>query len=151
MSELQELSGKALLPGFSDDDDQEELIVSTVNEISQLFKGCERRLKEMQRTKSEGSADEVRVAPQHRQRAATPPQSRDPSAMAARGARLTHRAVARCSRSCGKTSSGALLSSCRTSAPSSGEATRAIRRSSRDRPSRSASTTMPNAHVNVHA
>ena len=63
VSELQDMSGKALLPGFNDDDDQEEIIVSTVAEISQYFKDCERRLKEMSRTKSEGSGDEVRRHP----------------------------------------------------------------------------------------
>ena len=59
VSELQTLSGKALLPGFADDDDQEEVIAVTVQEVSGLFKDCERRLKEMGRTKSEGSGDEV--------------------------------------------------------------------------------------------
>ena len=60
VSELTALSGKALLPGFSDDDDQEELIASTVAEVSVLFKECERRLKEMNRSKAEGTGDEVR-------------------------------------------------------------------------------------------
>ena len=69
ITELASLSGKALLPGFADDDDQEELIASTVSEVSSLFKECERRLKEMNRSKAEGTADEVsdddRGAPAH--------------------------------------------------------------------------------------
>lgn len=64
VSELQTLSGKALLPGFADDDDQEEVIASTVQDVSALFKECEKRLKEMSRTKSEGSGDEVCSAQQ---------------------------------------------------------------------------------------
>jgi len=58
ISELQTTSGKALLPGFADDDDSEEVIAATVQEISGLFKECERRLKEMSRAKSEGGGDE---------------------------------------------------------------------------------------------
>ena len=54
------MSGKALLPGFADDDDdQEDQIKCTEADITALFRECERRLKEMSRTKSDGSADEV--------------------------------------------------------------------------------------------
>uniref|UniRef100_A0A7S2DJZ6 t-SNARE coiled-coil homology domain-containing protein n=1 Tax=Haptolina brevifila TaxID=156173 RepID=A0A7S2DJZ6_9EUKA len=61
ISELNERAGKALLPGFGDDDDdQEELIAQTGEEVSQLFKDCEKRLKDLGRSKVEGSADEVR-------------------------------------------------------------------------------------------
>ena len=70
VSELQTLSGKALLPGFADDDDQEEVIAATVQEVSSLFKECERRLKEMGRTKSEGSGDEVNARARAAQRRA---------------------------------------------------------------------------------
>ena len=56
------MSGKALLPGFADDDeDQEDQIKATEADVTTLFRECERRLKEMSRTKSEGSADEVGV------------------------------------------------------------------------------------------
>ena len=56
------MSGKALLPGFADDDDQDEQIASTESDVTALFRECERRLKTMGRTKSEGTADEVRAA-----------------------------------------------------------------------------------------
>ena len=55
------MSGKALLPGFGDDDDQEEMIAQTVSEVSALFKECERRLKEMKSATSTSSGDEVRA------------------------------------------------------------------------------------------
>ena len=62
VSELTTMSGKALLPGFADDDeDQEDQIKQSEADITTLFRECERRLKEMGRTKSEGSADEVRL------------------------------------------------------------------------------------------
>ena len=57
------MSGKALLPGFADDDDQEDQIKATEADVTALFKDCERRLKEMGRTKAEGSADEVSLLP----------------------------------------------------------------------------------------
>ena len=81
ISELQTTSGKALLPGFADDDDSEEVIAATVQEISGLFKECERRLKEMSRAKSEGGGDEVtccraRRCPPPRLRASPPPRLR---------------------------------------------------------------------------
>jgi len=57
-SELTERAGKALLPGFGDEDDQEELIAQTGDEVSQLFKDCERRLKELGRAKGAGATDE---------------------------------------------------------------------------------------------
>ena len=60
-SELTERAGKALLPGFGDDDDQEELIAQTGDEVSQLFKDCERRLKELGRAKGAGATDEVSI------------------------------------------------------------------------------------------
>ena len=41
------MSGKALLPGFNDDEDQEDQIKSTEADITALFRECERRLKEM--------------------------------------------------------------------------------------------------------
>ena len=54
------MSGKALLPGFADDEeDQEDEIKSHEADITALFRECERRLKEMGRTKSEGTQDEV--------------------------------------------------------------------------------------------
>ena len=56
------MSGKKLLPGFADDEeDQEDQIKETEADVTTLFRECERRLKEMSRTKSEGSADEVSV------------------------------------------------------------------------------------------
>lgn len=58
ISELSTMSGKALLPGFNDDDDQEDEIKTLEDELSALFKECDRRLKEMSRTKSEGTDDE---------------------------------------------------------------------------------------------
>ena len=61
VSELTTLSGKALLPSFADDDgDQEELIAQTVQEVSALFKECEKRLKALTAAKSEGASDEAR-------------------------------------------------------------------------------------------
>jgi len=59
ISELNTSTGKALLPGFADDDDQEEHISNTVGEVSTLFKDCERRLKELINSKDEGTDDEV--------------------------------------------------------------------------------------------
>jgi len=59
VSELSTMSGKALLPGFADDDDQEDQIKCTEADITALFRECERRLKEMGRTEADGSADEV--------------------------------------------------------------------------------------------
>mmetsp|Transcript_5171 Transcript_5171/g.13608 ORF Transcript_5171/g.13608 Transcript_5171/m.13608 type:complete len:323 (-) Transcript_5171:243-1211(-) len=58
ISELNTSTGKALLPGFADDDDQEEHISNTVGEVSTLFKDCERRLKELINSKDEGTDDE---------------------------------------------------------------------------------------------
>jgi hypothetical protein len=75
VSEMQTQTGKALLPGFADDDDQEELIAQTVTEVSGLFKDCERRLKEMGRTKAEGSGDEVRTVHTEPIRPISPPSS----------------------------------------------------------------------------
>jgi len=58
ISELNTSTGKALLPGFADDDDQEDQIGQTVTEVSGLFKDCERRLKDLVNSKDEGTADE---------------------------------------------------------------------------------------------
>ena len=69
VSELSTMSGKALLPGFADDDDQEDQIKELETDITALFRECERRLKEMTRTKSQGSADEV----SHARRPRAPP------------------------------------------------------------------------------
>jgi hypothetical protein len=56
------MSGKKLLPGFADDDDDEDMIKSTETDITTLFRECEKRLRKMGQTKSEGAADEVRAA-----------------------------------------------------------------------------------------
>ena len=65
VSELNTSAGKALLPGFADDDDSEDLVGNTIGEVKGLFQDCERKLKELIKTKSEGSQDEVsaRFAP----------------------------------------------------------------------------------------
>ena len=55
------MSGKKLLPGFADDDDDEDMIKTTEAEITTLFRDCEKRLRVMGQTKSEGGADEVRT------------------------------------------------------------------------------------------
>ena len=60
VKELSEVSGKALLPGFGDDEeDNEDTISRTVQEITALFRECERRLKEIHNARDEGSGDEV--------------------------------------------------------------------------------------------
>ena len=60
VQELGEVSGKHLLPGFGEEeDDHEETIASTVQEITGLFKECERRLKEIHNAENDGSGDEV--------------------------------------------------------------------------------------------
>ena len=60
VQELGEVSGKHLLPGFGEEeDDHEETIASTVQEITGLFKECERRLKEIHNAANDGSGDEV--------------------------------------------------------------------------------------------
>ena len=57
------MSGKKLLPGFADDDeDDEDQIKSTEADITTLFRECEKRLREMGRTKTEGTTDEVKLA-----------------------------------------------------------------------------------------
>ena len=58
VSELSTLSGKALLPGFADDDDQEDQIKELEADVTTLFRDCERRLKQMGSTKADGSSDE---------------------------------------------------------------------------------------------
>ena len=60
VKELSEVSGKHLLPGFGDEEeDNEDTITRTVQEITVLFRDCERRLKEIHNTPGEGSGDEV--------------------------------------------------------------------------------------------
>ena len=60
VKELSEVSGKALLPGFGDDEeDNEDTISRTVQEITALFRECERRLKEIHNARDEGTGDEV--------------------------------------------------------------------------------------------
>jgi len=59
VAELSQLSGKHLLPGFGEDDDCEEQITQLTQEISRLFKECERRMKEMSSMKNEGTRDEA--------------------------------------------------------------------------------------------
>ena len=87
VGELQTLSGKHLLPGFGEEEDQardaararsarrardpsfsgsqEEQIAQTVQELSTLFKESERRLREVAAAKSDGTGDEVRGHPRH--------------------------------------------------------------------------------------
>ena len=61
VAELQTLSGKHLLPGFGEDENEhEERIAEAVQEISTLFKECERRLKHITDAKNDGPDDEVR-------------------------------------------------------------------------------------------
>ena len=60
VGELQTLSGKHLLPGFGEEEDQEEQIAHTVQELTTLFKESERRLKEIMASKSEASDEAVR-------------------------------------------------------------------------------------------
>ena len=59
VKELGEVSAKHLLPGFGEEEDHEEIIARTVQEITQLFKDCERRLKEIHAEQNDGSGDEV--------------------------------------------------------------------------------------------
>jgi len=60
VAELQTLIGKHLLPSFDDDENEhEEQIAATVQEISSLFKACEHRLQEVARMKDAGDGDEV--------------------------------------------------------------------------------------------
>jgi len=60
IKELSEVSGKHLLPGFGDEEeDNEDTITRTVQEITVLFRDCERRLKEIHNTPGEGSGDEA--------------------------------------------------------------------------------------------
>jgi len=60
IKELSEVSGKALLPGFGDDEeDNEDTISRTVQEITTLFRECERRLKEIHNARDEGTGDEA--------------------------------------------------------------------------------------------
>jgi len=49
--------GKALLPGFGDEEDQDEQIASTVAEVSSLFKECEQRLRQMDSAAVAGDDD----------------------------------------------------------------------------------------------
>ena len=61
VAELQTLSGKHLLPSFGDDENEhEEAIAETVQEISSLFKACEHRMQEVASSKHAGAGDEVR-------------------------------------------------------------------------------------------
>jgi hypothetical protein len=114
------MSGKALLPGFADDDDQEDNIKVLESEVGDLFRECEKRLKAMGRTKSEGTADEV-SSPRARPASAcgARPRRRAPSA-SVRGSRTPPPARVRRSRTCGRTLSGAPHSSCRTWEASTG-------------------------------
>ena len=58
IKELSEVSGKHLLPGFGDEEeDNEDTITRTVEEITALFRDCERRLKEIHNTPDEGSGE----------------------------------------------------------------------------------------------
>jgi len=60
IKELSEVSGKHLLPGFGDEEENnEDTITRTVQEITVLFRDCERRLKEIHNTPDEGSGDEA--------------------------------------------------------------------------------------------
>ena len=53
--------GKALLPGFGDEEDQDEQIASTVAEVSSLFKECEQRLRQMDSAAVAGDDDKARA------------------------------------------------------------------------------------------
>jgi len=71
IKELSEVSGKHLLPGFGDEEeDNEDTITRTVQEITVLFRDCERRLKEIHNTPDEGSGDEQAVRKNIEQRVA---------------------------------------------------------------------------------
>jgi len=60
IKELGEVSGKHLLPGFGEEEeDHEETIARTVQEITGLFKDCERRLKEIHNAANDGTGDEA--------------------------------------------------------------------------------------------
>ena len=59
VKELDQVSSKHLLPGFGEEEDHEDTIARTVQEITQLFKDCERRLKEIHAAQNDGSGDEV--------------------------------------------------------------------------------------------
>ena len=81
VADLNELSGKHLLPGFGEEDEREEQIAQTVQEITVLFKECEQRLKRMTSQKDEGRGDEVRRTARPRPAApARPPRPPRPPA-----------------------------------------------------------------------
>ena len=128
------MSGKHLLPGFGDEEeDNEDTITRTVEEITALFRDCERRLKEIHNTPDEGSGElvgclvaripgraggrrggEGRIGGWGRRaggaeglagRLGAPP---SPTTTIRQGAQISH------SRRCAKTSSSASPSSCRS-------------------------------------
>ena len=103
VADLNELSGKHLLPGFGEEDEREEQIAQTVQEITVLFKECEQRLKEVKAAKQSGTGDEVRArAPQRSLLRAPRSAVAAAPCLARRGARRAAR------RWFGKTSSAAL-------------------------------------------
>jgi len=57
IADLAASHGKALLPGFGDEEDQDEQIASTVGDVSRLFKDCEQRLKQMDSAATAGGDD----------------------------------------------------------------------------------------------
>merc|ERR1719272_2683053 len=59
IKELDHVSSKHLLPGFGEEEDHEDTIARTVQEITRLFKDCERRLKEIHAAQNDGSGDEA--------------------------------------------------------------------------------------------
>jgi len=70
IKELDQVSSKHLLPGFGEEEDHEDTIARTVQEITQLFKDCERRLKEIHAAQNDGSGDEQAVRKNIEQRVA---------------------------------------------------------------------------------
>ena len=61
---------------MAQEDEREEQIAQTVQEITVLFKECEQRLKRMTSQKDEGRGDEVRRKPRPRPAAAARPRAR---------------------------------------------------------------------------
>jgi hypothetical protein len=99
------MSGKALLPGFGDDEeDTESQITQTVGEVSQLFKQAQLKMKLMGSQQGEGSGEGDEVLAVTARRAS-------PSAVASRMA--TDRLLRSCGRRLAVSPTSARPSRCR--------------------------------------
>jgi hypothetical protein len=73
VNDLQTTSSKHLLPSFGEEDEQdnEERIAGTVQELSHLFSECQRKLKVVAAEDSQGTGDEVRPPHTRKENAST--------------------------------------------------------------------------------